>query len=338
MNNFKITSKFKILAIISAAIIVLGMALGTVFHFTSGSFFNYGGEYSSYKQVSVTYYYQEMTDGENSLDIRGVCEDAFASNGVKSYAVTEDSTSGGTTRVINYRFGYNTDSLALQNASDAINAKIEEFAGKFSVLPMSYAAFTQEEAIPGGEKALAMGAVVLACVVAVHFIYTLIRFKLTAMLHAFAIDLHNIALFAGILALCRIPVTSTVITLGVLVALATSVCVTLFLERVKRNLADEANSKLTPAEIADLSGGQTLKTNIAFNSFFAIIAVLAFALMAISSLSAVVVLPQTLCALAAAAVTGYGVTLFSPALYPVLRSLCKKITIKKPSAVQTKDK
>lgn len=337
MNNFKFSSKLRVVAIISSAIIFVGMLLGTVFHFTLGGFFNYGGEYSSYKTVTVTYYWIEVNGGEdgNVLDLNGVCEKAFADAGVSYYVKAQESTDSSMRSVTEYRFLPSTDADALQKASEAINAEIDSYAS-FTDIPLSIATYSDEQAIIGGERVLSMAAVTLAVIVAIHFIYTAIRFGLSAMFTAFAADLHNLALYAAVLALCRVPITSSVLVFAVLAALATAVGTTLTFERLKRNFKDADNAKKSVGEIVDMSAAQTVKTNIALPAFFAICAALIFALMAISSLSPLSVLSGALCALVAFAVCGYGDVMFVPAIYPCLRKLSGKMAVKRPSAKKEK--
>ena len=95
----KLSSKMRLFAIISSALIVIGLALGTVFHFTSDKFFNYGGEYSSYKSVTVSYVYTEFSKTE---DVEKICEDAFGGAGLKSISVASGKAGAGVE--ITYKF------------------------------------------------------------------------------------------------------------------------------------------------------------------------------------------------------------------------------------------
>ncbi len=306
----KLSSKMRLFAIISSALIVIGLALGTVFHFTSDKFFNYGGEYSSYKSVTVSYVYTEFSKTE---DVEKICEDAFGGAGLKSISVASGKAGAGVE--ITYKFSSSADDKALSAATEAINAKIAEATSMFNDIPQSRASFHTEEAIRGGEKTLSRAAIALAVVFVVSVVYTLIRYKLSAMCVAAVAQLHCFALLAAVLALCRIPVTSSVLVFAVFAALATAVCVSFTLERICRNRKDGDNAKLSLAEIADLSAAQTFKANLVFCVFLALAAVLVFILSFVSSLSLTVILSPALCALAAFAVSFYGGVLFAPALY-----------------------
>lgn len=328
----KLISKLRLFFVVSLLIIVLGMAVGTVCHFIAGGFYNYGGEYSSYKSVTVSYIWADVMggkaeDGESaSVDVEAICLEAFETEGVKHYTKTVQST--GTGEEITFRFTTSVDSEALQNAVKTINFEIVKQTAAYTEAPHSYAMFGDEQAIAGGEHVLARAAIALAVIVAIHLIYTVIRYKLCAMCAAFVADLHNIALFASLLALCRIPVTSSVLVFGVLVALVTVIGVTLTLDAIKRNLKDESNAKLSVEEITGLSANQTYKINIALAAFLVIAGALILALMAISTLSLVAVLSPALCAIVAFIVCCYGNVLFVPSVYPFIRNVCGKIAAK----------
>ena len=331
MTKLKPSSKLSIFAIISCALIVIGMVLGTVFHFVGNGFFNYAGEYSSYKSVTVSYPVIEMTGGE--IDLESVCETAFDNAGVSSYIITKDSTpeiikSNGN---LEYRFTTSTDSAALKAAVKEINAKIKEgvadIFGDPEDVPRSLAVMHEQETLVGGKRVVTMAAIALAVIVVVHMLYTIIRFRLSAACTAIVADLHNLALYAALLALCRVPVTSTVMVFAVLLTLATAIGVTYMLERIKRNAKEDA--KLSVEEVTDKSAGETFKANVILPAFLAIAAILLFAVMAISSMSIVTVLTPALLAIVGFVVTVYGTVMFAPAFYCFIKKIFNKT--KKPS-------
>lgn len=305
----KLSSKMRLFAIISSALIVIGLAMGTVFHFISDSFFNYGVEYKDYKSVTVTYYYTEF-DGAD--EIEQICEKAFEDAGIKNFAVHTGVPN--VSNEITYKFSASADDKALSDAVAAINTKISEETSKFNDIPQSRAIYHDEKAVMGGETTLSMAAIVLAVIVAVHAIYSLIRYKLTGLCAAAVAQLHNFALFAAVLALCRIPISSSVLIFAIFVALITAVCVTFTFEKIIRNRKEE-DEKLSISEIADISAGQTFKTNLTFCAFLALAAILFFVLMSVSSMSLTVILSPVLCALSAFVVGFYGSVLFAPSVF-----------------------
>ena len=327
MNKFKPASKLRIFAIISCALIVIGLALGTVFHFIGNGFFNYDGEYSSYKSITVTYNVVELSGADKTIeDLNAICEDAFESIDVDYESVFKSDNSAAK-GLIEYRFSCSTDSAALKSAQDKINAKIKEVTASLDMnVPVTHAELHTEETILGGGHAVSMAAIALAAIVVVHLIYTMIRYRFSAAFTAIAADLHNIALYAALLALCRVPVSSAVMVFGVLLALATAIGVTYMLERIKRNAKD--NDSLSVEELTNLSAAQTVKVNVALSACLAVVAVLLFAVMAISAMSIMSVLIPACLAVVAFIVTIYGTVMCAPALYCSIKNMGKKFSAK----------
>lgn len=326
MNNFKPASKLRIFAIISCALIIIGIVLGTVFHFVSNGFFNYDGEYSSYKSVTIPYLVIEIETKDEQLDLETICDEAFKNANVTYYFKNKDANATNN-KQLEYRFNSSTDVEALNAAKDEINSKIaalKVFSG--GIQPTSRADVHDYQTILGGEHAISMAAIVIAAIVLVHCVYVMMRYRLSAAFTAIAVDLHNIALFAALLALCRVPVSSTVMVFAILLTLATAIGVTYMLERIKRNANEYAN--LSVAEVTNLSAGQTLKANVALPAFLAIAAILLFVVMAVSTMSVMTVLVPALLAIIGFVVTIYGTVMFAPAIYCFIKSIVKKITSK----------
>lgn len=329
MTKFKPASRLRIFAIISCALIIIGLALGTVFHFIGNGFFNYDGEYASYKSISVSYLVLEINSGEDKLDIEDVCEKAFENAGIKYILKEKDSSSLSNSGLIEYRFACSTDSKAMNAAKDAINQEIAKLS-IFSdgIQPQTRASVHEQQTIVGGGHAVSMAAIALAVIVVVQLLYTMIRFRFSAAFTAIVIDLHNLALYAALLALCRVPVSSAVMIFAVLLTLVTAIGVTYMLERVKRNTKE--TEKLSVEEITNLSAGQTLKINIALSACLAVAAVLLCAVMAVSVMSLATVLTPALLAVVAFVVAIYGTALCAPAIYCLIKTIGNKI-VAKPS-------
>ena len=329
MNKFKPALKLRIFAIISCALIIIGLALGTVFHFMGNGFFNYDGEYASYKSVSVSYLVLEINSGEDKLDIEAVCDTAFENAGIKYYLEKKDPITRSNSGTIEYRFDCSTDTSSMKAAANAINKKIAELPiFKDGIKPQSRASVHEQQTIVGGGHVVSMAAIALAAIVVVHLLYTMIRYRFSAAFAAIAVDLHNLALYAALLALCRVPVSSAVMVFAVLITLATAIGVTYMFERIKRN-AKEID-KLSVAEVTNLSAAQTLKINIALSACLAIVAALLFAAMAVSVMALASVLTPALLAVVAFVVAIYGTAFFAPAMYCFIKTIGDKI-VAKPS-------
>lgn len=330
MSKFKPSSKLRIIAIISCLLIIIGMAVGTVFHFIGNGFFNYDGEYSSYKSVKVTYSIVQVNPVEGKIDFEVICNDAFKNAGVSEYLVTEDSAAIKSNGVIEYRFTSSTDSAALKSAVDEINNKIKEnlkdVIGDEEGVLECRAVMHDQQTIVGGEHVTSMAAIALATIVVIHLLYTMIRYRFSAAFTAIAADLHNIALYAALLALCRVPLSSAVMVFAILITLATAIGVTYMLDRYKKNAKE--NEKLSVEEATDMSVGQTVKLNIALPAALAVAAVLLFAAMAISTMSILPVLTPALLAVVGFVVTIYGTVLFTPAIHCFIKKIGNKIKSK----------
>lgn len=330
MTKLNSSAKLRVIAIISCAIIIIGMALGTVFHFVSNGFFNYGGEYASYKSVTVSYSLVEV-NGEN-FDVEGICTAAFDEAGVKYYAKMNGSALRDVKQV-EYRFATSENDEALNAAVEAINKKIsEDLSGYLNPdVIKSVARLSENDGLLGGGFALWRAAVALAVIVVAQLIYTMIRFRFSAAFTAIAMDLHNIAIFAAVLAICRIPVTSAAMVFAVLLTLVTAIGVTFTLERIRRNAKE--NTNLSVEDLASLSARQTVKTNVALPALLAVVAVLFFVAVAVSALSLIPALVPMLLALVAFAIAVYGNVVLMPQLYIFIKNTGKKLAAK-PSKKQ----
>lgn len=349
MTEFKFSSKFRIFAIISAALIVLGLTLGTIFHFTLGGFFNYSGEYASYKAVTVTAYEIELGGRGNDVegvesdipetDVEKICGDVFKAVGVGGYTahydtVNPDASSRSIAKIIEYRFPASADGDKLKEAAEEINSAFDALI-TVTDIRQSKADFSESNALLGGGFSITRAAIVLAVIVAAHAIYTLIRYKLSAACTAFAIDLHNIALYIALLALLRIPVSSVAAIYAIIVALLSVFGSILTLDRIRVTKKEDESAKLSSADVADIAARQTFKSNIASSALFAVLAVIAAVLITISALNISALLSPVLCALEGAAVCVYGNAFVLPSVYPPIAELSKKI-FSKPSKKQGK--
>ncbi len=301
-TDFKLSSKMHLFIIISCVIIALGVAVGTICQFVANGYFNYGSDWSDYKCVTVSY---ACVDFSNEKEVRKICDDAFASDGLKYYNcaygdVTGDIVGGEFT----FKFGKSVNDEKLASAVEKINAKIQSGASVHTV-----------EGFKGNTKALWRGAVAIASVMAAHFIYFAIRYKLTMALGALLADVHNLAVFVSLLSLARIPVGSAIITFAVLTVLVTAVGTCFLFDRVRKNCKDENASKLSAFDLTDKSASESFKVNLFVPVVLCAVAVLLFVLMSISAMSVFTVLSPVLCALACFVSCAYGTLFFTPAVY-----------------------
>lgn len=316
MNKVKYSKLSTLLAIVSAAIIIIGMAVGTLCHFIADGFFNYGGEYTQYNSVTVNYLFIDNDQEEVAQE----CKKQFADNGVSYYEVTfADTNQGGE---IVYKFAKNVDVEKIENAITAINASLST---ESNTTP---ADLHKAEVLLGGSSAFIMGSIAIASCIAFHAIYMAIRFKLSMALSAFVADLHNVALFAAVMALTRLPVSASTFTFGVFTVVATMIATCILFGRMRKNFATEDYKKLTSFEQVDGATAESSKSIIAFTGITAVALAIFEILTAITAPSFAVVTPLV-CGIVATLCVLYGTLFFTPATYAPLKAVADKKTNKK---------
>lgn len=320
-TDFKLSSKMHLFIIISSIIIAIGAAVGTICQFVANGYFNYGADWESYKSVTVSYVSADFADKN---EVKEICEKAFADAGVRYYySVSFGEKSGNTVGgEYTFKFNYSVKEEKLQTAVNAINAVIadkskpnENEDNNVESVIMSTASAHTVDGLNGNGKALWRGAVAIASVIALHFIYFAVRFKLTMALGALLADVHNLAVFVSLLSLTRVPVGSSIITFAALTVLLTAIGTCFLFDRVRKNAKDEANAKLGAFELTDKSAGESFKINLFMPVCIAAVAVVVFVLASISAMSVIAVLAPAFGAIICCVSCGYGLLLFTPAVY-----------------------
>ncbi|MDE7082354.1 MAG: hypothetical protein K2O89_01460 [Clostridia bacterium] len=314
-TNFRLSSKMHLFIIISTALIVIGLLVGIVCQCVANGFFNYGEDYSNYKSITVTY---ENTDFSGNEEvpveiIKSYCDDAFSKTGVSSYEFAEgETTTGGT---VTYKFAYSTDNGKLEDAKRAINEKLAEFVKDDTAKIFNSAIATSAETLLGGGKTVAMAAIAISVAIVFHFIYFVIRYKLTMALGAILADLHNLGLFIALMALTRIPVGSSIATFAVITVLLTVIGTCFLFDRMRKNFKDEELKKLTAFEIVDKTADESFVINTVMPACLATVSVIAFVLLSISSLSPLAIISPVLCSFIGFISCAYGTSFFVPSVY-----------------------
>ncbi|MCM1546309.1 MAG: hypothetical protein NC033_04660 [Clostridiales bacterium] len=326
MTKFKVCAKIHLFIIISAIVIAIGLAVGTICHFCAGGFFNYGGEFTDYKSVTVRYYMPVTED-----EALSVCGDALGST--KAFESASSVTSDG--GEIIYKFVTSTDTAKLNAAVDKIN----EILGARGELNTYCAAYHEGTVKEGGSKAITFASIALASAAAFQFIYFVIRYKLRAAYSALLACVHNLGIFVALAAITRIPVGAEMIAFGAAVVFVTMVFSAIFFDKVRKNFADERYAKSERLDVIDTSACEvrvlTLTSVCALSAAAVILGVFA----AIAQMFAG---PLSLCALLifAMAAAGYGAMFFTPAVHGAIDETCEKVkkslkTRKKSKAAKT---
>lgn len=309
-TNLKLSSKMHIFIVISSLLIALGIMVGIICHFVANGYFNYGGDWASCKQVTVSYAYVDFSDKNEVIEL---CNDAFGKSGVKYQSVTTGNSNQGGEVV--YSFSINTNEEDIENAVILIRAAIDEKTSSSGGLTQTTVSVHSANALLGGALSLERISIALACIIVVHFLYFVIRYKLVMAFAAVLADIHNLGLFLSLLSLTRIPVASSVLAFAALTLVLTVICTSLLFDRMRKNAKNEDLKKLTAFEQADLGANECFKLNLIIPACLACVAVVMFVLFSISSLSPVVILAPVFAALVCFISCAYGTAIFTPSIY-----------------------
>lgn len=323
MTKLKLSSKFHILIIVSAIIIAIGLAVGLACHFTANGFFNYGVEYSSYKSVVVEYAY---IDYGNEDEVKKICDEAFDKAGVNYYTSTYGTTNGG--GEFTFKFSDNVSTEKLNSAKDAIHGKLS--GEQSSQLSGAYVHEAQTKL--GGAQPLIYCAIAVASAMALHFLYFVIRYRLTMAFAAILADVHNLALFVALLAITRIPVGSAAIVFATLTVLLTMIGTCFVFDRMRKNVKKEAFAKLSVNEQVDTTAGESVVNVASASVAVTFAAAVILVLMSISALSATVIVSPVILAVIASISTVYGTLFFTPSVYSRFKLIGDNFKAKRKAA------
>ncbi|MCD8286330.1 MAG: hypothetical protein LUD50_03770 [Clostridia bacterium] len=358
-TDFKLSGKMTLFIIISCVIVVASVVVGVVCSCLGYGYFNAGADWNSDKTVTLTWYY---VDGFHEKDstLMEYCEKAFEDEGVSYYAVSYGTADDGSGGDITYTFTYSTDTDALEAACDTIRTDISGmFPPEYKLdedgntvtdangeavvsyqdvyLTKVYSHVTETYA--GSSKALIYASIAVATVIVFELLYVMIRYKISMALGGFLACIHNLALYICLVALCRIPVGTSMFAFAVLTVVVTMICTLFMYGKMRRNIKDETLADLTPAELTDRSASESFKVNLGITASLAAAVVVMFVLMSISSLSVLAIISPVLCALVAFVSCFYGTCFFLPSVYPRFRKIGLRFQRKKkPSSKKAADK
>lgn len=300
----KLSSKTHIFLIISILLIAIGMAIGTVTHFLSDGFFNYGDEFADYSSVTVSYLMAEQTDEE----VDEICTLEFGD--LKPFEVNfSKDAQGSPTGEIIYKFSAGTDDSALEKAVNAINAKLSADDG------LSVASYHKATTLVGGSRVLVFTSIAIASSVVFEVLYLAVRYRKPGMIiTALAAQINNLGVYVALLAATRIPLGVEAIAFAALVVVLTTVTSCVFFDRVKYGFKNDGVTKSTVGDLVDLSAKSTYKANATLCAAAAVIIAL-LAIFAVIASANFATLATFGVALLAVLACWYGFALFTPALY-----------------------
>lgn len=311
MTKFKVCAKIHLFIIISAIVIAIGLAVGTICQFCAGGFFNYGGEFSDYKSVTVEYYLPVSED-----EALTACEDALGS--MKAYEFANDKTTSGGKIV--YKFVTSTDTETLKNAVTKINEQL----GVRGDLNKGCAAYHEGTVKEGGSKAITFASIALAAAAAFQFLFFVVRYKLRAAYSALLACVHNLGLFVALAAITRVPVGAEMIAIGAAVVFVTMIFSAVLFDRTRRNFASDKYAKSERLEVVDTSACEVRVLTLTSVCALAAAAVIFGAFAAIAQTFAGALAPAALVVLGVVAV-GYGAIFFTPAVHGAIDQTCESV-------------
>lgn len=315
MTKLKVSSKFRLFVIISLALIIIGMAIGTVGHFVWNGFFNYGHEFDSYKSVVIRYSSAEYTEDT----VKPVCEDAFS--GLSGYTVSySEALRGGE---IVYKFSSNADEAKLQAAADKINEKLNTIEGE-GVADLNVASVRVGTIEEGGSRALTFASIAVASAAAFMFLYYIFRYKLRSACTALLACIHNLGLFLALIALVRVPVGAELIAISALIVFITMLGCGVFFDKTRKNFSSDAYAKTDRSEVVDISAAECHKINMVTVIAFMAVALVfgVFAAIAALNISAIFIVPLLIIGMF---VCCYGTIYLAPSVYTQIDALCEKV-------------
>lgn len=312
MTN-KIIRLRHIAIIVSVIILAIGMAVGTICHFLSNGFFNYGDEFAQYKSVEITTSVPEDLHGDI---VQQIASDAVAPYGAYEISFSQGSSYTPNTVVCKFYMSASDEDIA--KAVAAVQACFEE--NNFN--DATVASYVNELP-PEGRSQLMFLSIALASAVAFQAIYFAFRFKPGMALSALATQLVAVGLYASLLAITRCPVGLEAMAFALLTAVVTMLCNGIFFDKVKKSFKDEANAKADRLDLIADGAKATSKLNIAICAFIAV-AVVIFGIFAIIALPTVSTLAPVAACLLSVISCVYAFGVVSPASYALINKIDRR--------------
>ena len=299
--------------IVSIVIMVIGMAVGTICHFVSDGFFNYGDEFDSYKSVEVT---TSLPEDINGNIVQQIASDELS--WLNPYEVSFSAGSGLASNTVIYKFSLSVSDSDINSSVSAIQARLASGGMEDGSVSAHL-----NEGVPEGLHQLSFAAIALASAVVFQAIYFAIRLKPGMALSAICSQLATVGVYASLLAITRCSVGLEAIAFAALAVLVTMICNGIFFGSVKKSFKDEANAKAETRSLVSDGAASTIKLN-GFICIAAVVMVVVFAIFAIIASPAVVTLMPYISCLLAIVACAYVFCIFAPANYAMFCGLDRR--------------
>lgn len=310
----KIIKLRHIALIITVVIIAIGMAVGTICHFVSNGFFNYGDEFASYKSVTVTTSVPEDVSGNAA---KSIAQDALSSLG--AYEVSFSQGTGHTPNTVIYKF---YTSVSDESLSSAVGA-LEQAFGEQG-LEDATAVFNVNTSVPEGLHQLNFFAIAIASAVVFQAIYFAIRYKIGMALSSLGTQLAAVGVYASLLAITRCPVGLEAIAFAALTVVITMICNGVLFDKIKKSYKDEANAKVENLALITESAQATWKTG-AIICAAAVIAIVVFGIFAVIASPSAATLAPFAASIISVLAAAYASEVFAPATYSLINAMDRRV-------------
>lgn len=308
----KILKMRHIALIVSVIIIAIGMAVGTVCHFVSNGFFNYGAEFASYKSIQITTSIPEDVSGNKA---KKIAEDALSSLGAYEVHFSEGTATAPNT--VTYYFPMSASDDELASAVEDIKAAFEQ-----QKMEDASAGVLKQTAVPDGGWQLGLAAIAVSCAAFLQAVYFAFRYKPGMALSSLCSQAAVVGIYAALLAITRCPVGIQTADFAVIAVAVTMICNGVFFSSVKNAFKDESNVKTDKYELIAGSAASTAKVNIAVCVALAV-AIVIFGVFALIAAPGAATLSAYLASLIAVVACAFTFGVFTPASYGLLSAIDK---------------
>lgn len=301
MNKLLTKKSLFVMAIVTGAILILSLALNLILGV------NYAKSAEDYKTVTVEvndYHFKNELD-----DVKDVCETTFETlkQDYKYYYTAEMSADG----ELVFVFENSVDHLAVK---DALETAFQTATAKDGVLDGAevFVMASVEKVVVSIPAAYAWRATfAVLAFTALTFVYVALRYRLNMGLVAAGSTLLGAVLTTALVLLVRIPVTTSIFSVGVIGAMLSAVMTLLTFNKVRANLKTE--------EFENMSAEETMEKSVAVKETLALVAVLGTALVLVGAIATANVRYFALMALIGlVAATFVGAVLASAVFVPLL--------------------
>ena len=310
----KIVKLRHLAVIVSIVIIAIGMAVGTICHFVSNGFFNYGDEFASYKSVEVTTSIPEDVNGNVARQIA-----SEELSGLGAYEVSFSEGTGTVPNTVVYKFSTSVSNDELSSAVEAIQSRFEDRG-----MEDSSVSYHLNEGVAGGIYQLNFAAIALASAVAFQAIYFAIRLKPGMALSAICSQLAAVGVYASLLAITRCPVGLEAIAFAALTVVITMICNGVLFDKIKKSYKDEANAKVENLALITESAQATWKTG-AIICAAAVIAIVVFGIFAVIASPSAATLAPFAASIISVLAAAYASEVFAPATYSLINAMDRRV-------------